>query len=87
MDLSLSSDPGRVVLADSSSESSSSIGAAVDFAFRFAEGSAAVTCGSLEAGDALLGAGRAGSGGGPCGGGKAPKADVGYRNRLRCGEA
>ena len=76
-----------MVLAESSSESSSSIGAAVDFAFRFAEGSAAANHGSLEAGDALLGAGRVGSGGGPCGGGKAPKANVGCQNRLRCGEA
>ena len=72
---------------ESSSESSSSIGAAISFAFRFVDGSAATNCGSLEAGEALLGAGRAGSGGGPCGGGKASKAEVGCRNRLRCGEA
>ena len=76
-----------MVLADSSSESSSSIGAAVGFAFRFEEGPAATSRGSLEAGVTLLGAGRAGSGGGPCGGGKVPKAEAGCRNRLRCGEA
>ena len=76
-----------MVFAESSSESSSSIIAAVGFAFRLAEGSAAATRGSLETGDALLGARRAGSGGGPCGGSKAPKADVGCQNRLRCGEA
>ena len=87
MDLSFSSDLGGVVLAKSSSESSSSIRAAVGFAFRLAEGSAIANRGSLEAGGALLGAGRTGSGGGPCGGGKAPKADVRCWNRLRCGEA
>ena len=76
-----------MVLAESSSESSSSIRAAVGFVFRLAEGSVAANRGSLEAGGALLGAGRTGSGGGPCGGGKAPKADVGCRNKLRCGEA
>ena len=32
---------------------------------------------------ALLGAGRARSGGGPCGGGKVSKADAGCRNKLR----
>ena len=76
-----------MVWTESSSESSSSIGAAVGFAFRFADGSAAANRGSLEAEEALLGARRAGSGGGPCGGGKAPKAKVGCRNRLRWGEA
>ena len=76
-----------MVLAESSSESSSSIGAAVGFVFHLAKGSAAANRGSLEARGALLGVRRAGSGGGPCGGGKAPKADVGCRNRLRCGEA
>ena len=66
------------------------MGVAVGFVFRLAEGAPAedaTNWGSLEAGDALLGAGRAGSGGGPCGGGKTPKADAGCRNRLRCGEA
>ena len=87
MDPSLSSDPGGVVLAESSSESSSSIGATIGFIFRLAEGSVVASCGSLAAGGALLGAGRAGSGGGPCGGGKAPKADVRCQNMLRCGEA
>ena len=72
---------------DSSSDLSSSIRAAVGFVFRLARGSAATNHGSLEAGGALLGAGRAGSDGGPCGGGKVPKADVRCRNRLRCGEA
>ena len=79
-----------MVFAESSSDSSSSIGAVVGFAFRLAEGSSVedeTNRGSREAGDALLGAGRAGSGGGPCGGGKVPKADVGCRNRLCCGEA
>ena len=76
-----------MVFAESSTESSSSIAAAFGFAFRFAEGSAAATRGSLEAGDALLGARRAGSGGGPCSRDKAPKADVGCRNKLCCGEA
>ena len=76
-----------MVLADSSSESSSSIGAAIGFAFRFEDGSAATSCGSLEAGVIVLGARRAGSGGGPCGGGKVLKAKAGCWNRLRCGEA
>ena len=76
-----------MVLADSSSDSSSLIGAAVGFVFRLAGGSVATNHGSLEAGAALLGAGRAESGGGPCGGGRDPKADAGCRNRLRCGEA
>ena len=76
-----------MVLAESSSESSSSIGVAVGFAFRFADGSATTNRGSLEAEEALLGTGRVGSGGGPCGRGKAPKAEVGCRNRLCCGEA
>ena len=75
-----------MVLADSSSDSSSSIGAAVGFVFRLAGGSAATSRGSLEAGGALLGTGRAGNGGGPCGGGKVPKVDTGCRNRLCCGE-
>ena len=76
-----------MVWAESSSESSSSIGVAVGFAFRFADGSTAANHGSFEAEEALLGAGRVGSGGGPCGGGKAPKAEVRSRNRLRWGEA
>ena len=76
-----------MVLAESSSESSSSIGAIVSFAFCLAEGSVAASRGSLEAGETLLGIGRAGSGGGPCGGGKVPKAEAGCKNRLRCGEA
>ena len=76
-----------MVLADSFSESFSSIGVAVGFAFRFEEGSTATSRRSLEAGVTLLGAGRAGSGGGPCGGGKVPKAEAGCWNRLRCGEA
>ena len=76
-----------MILAESSSESYSSIEAAVGFVFRLAEGSAVASRGSLEAGGALLGAGRVGSGGGPCSGGKAPKADVECWNRLRCGEA
>ena len=54
-----------MVLAESSSESFSSIGAAIGFAFRLAKGSAAASRGSLEAGETLLGIGRAGSGGGP----------------------
>ena len=74
-----------MVLVKSSSESSS--GAAVGFAFRLAEGSAVASRGSLEARETLLGIGRAGSGGGPCGRGKVLKAKVGCRNRLRCGEA
>ena len=76
-----------MVLAESSSESSSSIGAAVGFIFHLAEGCAVANRGSLEARVALLGAGRAGSGGGPCGEGKVPKADIGCWNKLRCGEA
>ena len=87
LDPSLSSDPGGVVWAESSSESSSSMGAAVGFSFRFANGSAVTNRGSLEAGGAFLGAGSAGSGGGPCGGGRAPKIEVGCRNRLCWGEA
>ena len=73
--------------AESSSESSSSMGAAVGFSFHFADGSVVTNRGSLEARGAFLGAGRAGSGGGPCGGSRVPKAEVGYRNRLRWGEA
>ena len=73
--------------AESSSESSSSMGAAVGFSFRFADGSIVTNRGSLEAGGAFLGAGRAGSGGGPCGGSRVPKAEVGYRNRPCWGEA
>ena len=42
---------------------------------------------SLEAGGAFLGAGRVGSGGGPCGGGRVPKVKVRCQNRLRWGEA
>ena len=76
-----------MVLADSSSESSSSIGAAVGFAFRFEEGPATTSRRSLEAGVTLQGAERAGSGGGPYGGGKVPKAEAGCQNRLRCSEA
>ena len=76
-----------MVLAESSSNSSSSIGAAVGFVFHLAGGSAATSHGSLEPGGALLGAERAGSGGGPCGGGRVPKADAGCRNMLCCGEA
>ena len=76
-----------MVLVESSSESSSSIGAAVGFAFYLAEGSATASRGSLEAGETLLGIRRVGSGGGPCGGGKVPKGEAGCRNRLRCGEA
>ena len=49
-----------MVLAESSSESSSSIGAVIGFAFRLAEGSTATNRGSLEAGGAFLGAGRQG---------------------------
>ena len=69
-----------MVFAESSSDSSSSIGAVVGFAFHLAEGAPAkdaTSRGSLEAGGALLGVGRAGSGGGPCGGGKVPMSDVG----------
>ena len=62
-DPSLSSNPGGVVWAESSSESSSSMGAAVGFSFRSADGSAVTNRGSLEAGGAFLGAGSAGSGG------------------------
>ena len=87
LDPSLSSDPGGVVWAESSSESSSSMGAAVGFSFRFADGSAVTNRGSLEAGGAFLGARSMGSGGGPCGGGRAPKAEVRCRNMLRWGEA
>ena len=76
-----------MVLADSSSNLSNSIRAAVGFVFRLAGGSAATSRGSLEAGGALPGAEKAGSGGGPCGGGRVPKADAGSRNRLCCGEA
>ena len=80
--------PIRVGLwAESSSESSSSMGAAVGFSFRFADGSAVTNRGSLEAEGAFFGAGSAGSGGGPCGGGRAPKAEVGCQNRLRWGKA
>ena len=60
--------------AESSSESSSSMGAVVGFSFRFADGSALTNRGSL-------------SGGGPCGGGRVLKAEVGCRNGLRWGEA
>ena len=76
-----------MVWAELSSESSSSIKVAVGFAFCFADDSVATNRRSLEAKEALLGARRAGSGGGPCGGGKAPKAEVGCRNRLRWSEA
>ena len=66
------------------------MGAAIGFVFRLAGGAHAKDAtnrGSLEAGDALLGAGRAGSGGGRCGRGKTSKANAGCRNRLRCGKA
>ena len=63
------------------------MGAAVGFSFRFADRSVVTNRGSLEAEGAFLGAGRAGIGGGPCGGSRVPKAEVGYRNRLRWGEA
>ena len=82
-----------MVLADSPSDSSSSIGAVVGFVFRLAGGSSAeseTSRGSHRAGGALLGAGRVGSwdgGGGPCSGGRVPKADAGCRNRLCCGDA
>ena len=72
-----------MVLAESSSKSSSSIGATVGFAFRFVEGFAADNRGSLEAEGALLGAERAGGGGGPCGGSKAPKAEAGCWNNIQ----
>ena len=74
-------------MAESSSESSSSMGAAVGFSFRFANGSAVTNRGSLEAGGAFIGAGSARNGGGPCGGGRALKAEVRCQNRLRWGEA
>ena len=73
--------------AESSSESSSSMGAVVGFSFRFADGSVVTNRGSLEAGGAFLGAGRVGSGGGPCGGSRVPKVEVGYRNKLCWDEA
>ena len=60
--------------------------AAVGFSFRFADGSIVTNRGSLEAGGAFLGVGRAGSGGGPCGGSRVSKAEVGYRNRLCWGK-
>ena len=66
------------------------MGAAVGFVFCLAGGAPtedATNRGSLEAGDALLGTGRAGSRGGPYGGSKTPKANAGCRKRLRCGEA
>ena len=72
---------------ESSSESSSSMGAAIGFSFHFVDGSIVTNRGSLEVGGAFLGAGRAGSGGGLCGGGRVPKAKVGCRNRLCWGEA
>ena len=73
--------------AESSSESSNSMGTVVDFSFRFADGPVVIDRGSLEAGRAFLDAGRAGSGGGPCGGGRVPKAEARCRNRLCWGEA
>ena len=63
------------------------MGAAVGFSFRFADESIVTNRGSLEAEGAFLGAGRAGSGGGPCSGSRVPKAEVGYRNKLRWSEA
>ena len=63
------------------------MGAAVGFSFRFVDGSVVTNRRSLEAEGAFFGAGRAGSGGGPCGGSSVPKVEVGYRNRLRWGEA
>ena len=76
-----------MVLAESSFDSSSSIGVAIGFVFHLAGGSVATSCGSLEAGGALIGARSAGSDGGPCGGGRVLKTDAGCQNRLRCGEA
>ena len=76
-----------MILAESSSESSNSIGVAVGFAFRLAEGFAAASRGSLEAGDTLLGIGMAGSDGGPCDEGKIPKAEARCQNKLQSGEA
>ena len=73
--------------AESSSVSSSSMGAAVRFSFRFTDESVVTNQRSLEAGGAFLGARRAGSGGCPCDGSRVPKAEVGYRNMLRWGEA
>ena len=73
--------------AESSSESSSSMGAAVGFSFRFADGFVVTNRGSLEVEGAFLGAERAGSGGGPCSGSRVPKAEVGYQNKLRWGKA
>ena len=92
MDLPLSSDTGGVVLAKSSSESSSSIGGA-GFVFRLAGGSAAedgTGRSGRRTGGALLGIGRTGccgGGGGPCAGCKVPKTDAGCQNRLCCGDA
>ena len=63
------------------------MGAAVGFSFHFADGSAETNRGSLEAEGAFLGAGRAGSGGGPCGGGRVPKAEAGCQYKLRFGIA
>ena len=63
------------------------MGAVVGFSFRFADGSVVTNRGSLEVKGAFLGAGRAGSGGGPCGGSRVPKAEVRYRNMLRWGKA
>ena len=51
------------------------MGATVGFSFRFADGFVVTNRGSLEAEGAFLGAGRAGSGGGPCGGSRVPKAE------------
>ena len=73
--------------AESSSESSSSMDAAVDFSFRFVDRPAVTNQGSLEAEGAFLGTERAWSGGGPCGGGRVPKAEAKCWNRLRWGEA
>ena len=79
-------------MAESSSESSNSIGG-VGFVFRFAGGSAAEDdagrSGHRTRG-ALLGNGRIGGcgrGGGPCAGCKVPKIDAGCRNMLRCADA
>ena len=92
MDRPPSSDPGGVVLAESSSESSNLIGG-VGFVFRFAGGSAAedgTGRSDRRTGGILLGTGKIGGcsrGEGPCAGCKVPKIDAGYWNRLRCGDA
>ena len=87
----LSSDPDGVVLAESSSDSSSLIGG-VGFVFCLAGGSAAedgTGRRGCRTGGTLLGAGRArgcGGGGGPCAGCKVSKTNAKCRNRLHCGD-